>query len=755
MTKATSVFVSPDARTSENRRYMPFQLADLAALIVLIAAATLAVMELWKPGIQNLGDMTMSIYRVFELDRAWQSGVLYPRLGPDLYFGMGAPLFQFYPPLATYIALFLYKLGMGYVAAIKVLLTLNLLTAGLGVFVYVRWLTGRRLGALVAGILFTLSPYLLLVTYERGAVAESTALALLPWLVWAVHRLLDDQRFWSICLAALLVALTMLAHNITAFFVIPATFLYVLVLALNQRKYRALGRVCLAVALGLGFSAFYWLPALGELRYSRAESLMLRGETSVFTWLVKASELIQSELAVAYVGDQRFQFALLLFMYGVFGTVSLPWQDRRLRFNATLLICGWLAILILQLDITEPFWLYFPLVRFLQLPWRLFGLASLCVVLVVGMLLGGERFAKAPLIARLLLAGGIVLGSILSSTSGLRVDTFRFWTDFSETSISLPDLFERGHTGYSLFTDYTPTSMQVFGAQMVEPDTEVEIVAEGNQPAPIITIDKLIANGFELSVQTAESFQLKAPRIYFPGWQVYVDGTAVPTTGTGAFGLVTATIPDGAHTVHIQFDQTPLRRIADIVSWAALAMAVFGLIFYSPLPRKPLWYAGAGAVAILLLLLPHQVRAMTAYQPPAYAANLDNQVQLLASSVEPSQISPEGELVVRLYWYVQQAPSDNSKIFVHLVKSDDSERVAQADEYPVMGHIPTTRWEAGQIVVDEHRIPISGDVAPGAYLVVAGMYHPEPLQNYPVLSAPNTLPGDRLILKQVEITDAR
>ncbi len=144
-----------------------------------------------------------------------------------------------------------------------------------------RWLTAKRLGAVTAAVLFLLSPYVLLTTFERGAAAEGAALAMLPWLVWAMHRLLDDRRFVATCLAALLVAASMLAHNVTALFVLPAVLAYTGILAAARKDYAALGRMGLAFALGLGLSAFYWLPALAELRYTRAETMMLQGVNDV------------------------------------------------------------------------------------------------------------------------------------------------------------------------------------------------------------------------------------------------------------------------------------------------------------------------------------------------------------------------------------------------------------------------------------------------------------------------------------------
>ncbi len=533
-------------------RPIRWQWADLAAVGVILAAVAIAAYQLWQPGIQNPGDMLMSVYRVFELDEALQRGVLFPRMGPNLNFLLGSPMFQFYPPLVSYGALLFHYLGMGYIGATKAMLTLNMLAAGLGIYCYLRWLTGRRLGAVTAGALFVFAPYLLLVIYERGAAAESTALAVLPWLLWMTHRLLYDRRFWAICAAAVFVALAMLAHNITALFVVPSVMLYVAILSALRRDWWALARVGAALALGLGVSAFYWLPALMELRFTKAETFMLGAATDVRTWLTQVSQVVQHSLVVNYTGyvdNDRFRFAQWMAILGAIGAVTIPWQDRRLRPNAILLTLAWVAILLLQTQWAFTFWDTMPLVRFLQFPWRLFGLASLSIVLVLGMLLSGDRAARLPRWAQSLAAGALILVTAVTSTANLRVESLPIWIPFDEEQISITDLFERGRNHFPLFSDYTPMWMEVHGPGIVMPRPVEEIERIEDMPAPAITVNRVVRNGFDLAVRSDRPFTLTAPRAYFPGWQVYVDGARVGTAANGQMGLVAAEIPAGEHQV--------------------------------------------------------------------------------------------------------------------------------------------------------------------------------------------------------------
>jgi hypothetical protein len=88
-----------------------------------------------------------------------------------------------------------------------------------------------------------------------------------------------------------------------------------------------------------------------------------------------------------------------------------------------------------------------------------------------------------------------------------------------------------------------------------------------------------------------------------------------------------------------------------------------------------------------------------------------------------------------------------------VVELDDSGKVAQADSEPILGFNPMTTWEPGMVVVDEHRLVLEPAVKAGRYHLVIGVYHPETVQNLAVSGATTVLPGDRVVLAEVEIRD--
>jgi uncharacterized membrane protein YfhO len=60
--------------------------------------------------------------------------------------------------------------------------------------------------------------------------------------------------------------------------------------------------------------------------------------------------------------------------------------------------------------------------------------------------------------------------------------------------------------------------------------------------------------------------------LYFPGWKAYVDNREVPIKNVNGVIFVT---PAGDKPIHLQFTETPVRKIADIISIITAGLLVF------------------------------------------------------------------------------------------------------------------------------------------------------------------------------------
>ena len=655
--------------------------------------------------------MLMGVYRVFELDQAWQNWILYPRLGANLNFTYGAPLFQYYPPLVSFGALVFHKMGLGLIEASKAMFTLALLLASLGAYVYTRWFFGDRKAALVSGALYLFAPYLLTNVYERGAAAESLALALVPWVFWAVHRLLLEEQGPWLWIAAVMIALLALAHNITALFVLPAILASVLVLAWHTGRFRRLTIVGLAIALGLGLSAFYWLPALAEIGYVQVEASMVDETKNVVAHLVPLRKLVQTSLVFDYWGQMRFRPAFWQIALGLLGIAGVPFQDRKLRLPLAFMAALWILTLVLQLSVSQPFWESLPLIRFIQFPWRLLGLASFCLAVLTGSLFLLRPLRGAPgWILAVVLLGSIVY----LTTAKLSPEQSPIWYRITSAEAGKQDLFDRGGRGFALFSDYLPGTVQVGVTDLPRSRASASTQEDAQTAAPLLQILEETPERIKLLVSTSKPFELRLHRFYFPGWQADAGGTPIPVSPSGELGLVSASLPTGVYPVEFRFEDTPLRRVATLITGLSLLLLFVGIV--RPRKRRGILLVAAFLIVVTVaaLSIRHHTVSEAVHRPIPYPIDFQNEIRLVGYDLEQTTWKADDDLSVRLYWQAQKTPSQDYSVFLHLVPIDDSRSVAQEEGMPLLGYGATTRWEPGELIVDERSLHIGADVPPGS-----------------------------------------
>src|SRR6266536_5277829 len=159
--------------------------------VVVLVAALVALLPAWNP-VWYQDDQLPTLFRTFHTSLAHESGVLYPRLAPELGFGYGRLLHQFYPPLGVELAAWLHALGLGYIDAARATFSLCLLASAFGMYAYARNVLGEPWPAALAAIAYVWAPYVLLDAHKGGVLGESVALAIMPCALLAMHRLAQN-----------------------------------------------------------------------------------------------------------------------------------------------------------------------------------------------------------------------------------------------------------------------------------------------------------------------------------------------------------------------------------------------------------------------------------------------------------------------------------------------------------------------------------------------------------------------------------
>lgn len=114
---------------------------------------------------------------------------------------------------------------------------------------------------------------------------------------------------------------------------------------------------------------------------------------------------------------------------------------------------------------------------------------------------------------------------------------------------------------------------------------------------------------------------------------------------------------------------------------------------------------------------------------------------------EMDGIKEQGEtLSLRLYWQALSKMDRDYTVFVHLTDKE-GQILAQWDSQPCGGAYPTSLWDRGEVVKDEHELPLPADMPAGEYQIAVGMYLLETMQRLPVFDGDGgRLPNDQATL---------
>ncbi|MGD2048092.1 MAG: hypothetical protein PVH03_01285, partial [Chloroflexota bacterium] len=385
---------------------------------LLILLVSLALQPLLLGHTPWPGDGLLHFYRLAQLESAVRQGVLYPRWLPHLGYGYGFPLFNYYSPLSYYISLIPRLAGLSLAGSLRISFILALLLLGLATFLWARSVWKSYLAAVISMLAAVYAPYTLYNTYHRSALAELWGLAFLVFTLWAICKLFSpDRPRWALVMAILSYAGLILSHNITALVGTPLILGYsVLLIWLrwdderktegNKAKSTSPWLLLLALVLvALGLSAFFWVPAFFERDLVQIENLYRSADFAYANNYLDLSELLawprtaDPSQVNPPIPRSLSWLAILLAIAAWLPVAKLNFAQKAHRLGFSLVT---LALVLMILPASRWIWDTFPLLEFIQFPWRFLGPASI----VLGMLAGLGTHQLWTAIKKISLSGG-------------------------------------------------------------------------------------------------------------------------------------------------------------------------------------------------------------------------------------------------------------------------------------------------------------------------------------------------------------
>jgi len=700
------------------------RLGPLALLVALLPALSRWMLAYLPAG----ADTAVHFFRAVELDWLIRNGVFYSRWLPDLVFGYGYPLFNYYGPLANYLIVALHRLGLDFTPATLAAFAGADLLGAFGAYLLARDTLGRLPG-LVTAIAYAYSPYLLASLY-RGALPEALGLGLLPWLLWAFYRLWQTPRASWVALAGGVLALLPPTHNPSAALGVAILAVFMIGLASVGRTGKQAGASLAALGLGLGLSAFFWLPIPFELQY--IDIAKAYGPTVInyhynFMSLAQVFALPKAMDPNLIGGSISFGLGLPQVILAV--AALLVWR-KRTREQKMLLGLAAVAVpvlVFLTLPQAVTVWERLPGLSLIQFPGRLLGPASLMLAL-----LGGSVFVDAPRIKWLVIASA---GMIVFGFGWMYTAVDRFIPN--EPTVMDIQAYEHrtGVVGTTTAAEYLPKWVE-------QRPADESLQSEYAEGAPIKRFDagSLPSEGQVISetagvltqtmeVESPSDFSAKFKLFYFPGWTATVDGINASVTPEAGSGLALVQVPAGKHTVALQFGDTQPRTMGWLVSGVGLVVLVLlglrgwqgarttiGEATRGDLDRGTVVAIAVVGLAAMGIKLGYSDQAGSFFlqkrfdgqtvQGMQYPLNITFGDQLVLMGYDET---PDG---VVLYWRALQLLDTDWSVSV--TADYAGRKVAQSDVQHPAG-MPTSRWSVNDYARDEHLLTPGPGTPPGTY----------------------------------------
>ena len=586
---------------------------NLVLILLVLFFSILISLPLLKSGLYDMHD-DQQVARLYLFDKSLRDGQLPVRWVDELGFGFGYPLFVFYPPFVYMLGEIFHLLGFGFIDSVKLVFFISIFGSGVAMFILVKELWGKLAG-LTAALFYMILPYRALDIFVRGALAESFSFVWLPLILWSFYKLsnlqeqsdyklsnlqersdyklnkLNTQRY--IFSSAVFLALLMITHNLIflPFMLILPIYLLFLFLKTAEKKLFAVN--CLiSIVVALGLSAFFWIPAIFEKKFTLVDQLLLTNLADFRIHFVYLRQLWNwtwgfGGSAEGLADGISFKIGKLHVLVSIGACiVAILHLLKTKRFSNPSAISYQLSAVLFALFIISAFmatsyskviWELLPTFAYLQFPWRFLIFTGLFSSVLAGALIYLLRVTIFRLLAFIILIILLLLPNLkLFKPHNYRLDL----TDEKTTSYDViawdvsKTSFEYIPNGILLLRDELGHPMVNLNRLEI-PKAKIEVSPETAR----IYNQKYSSSKIKFDMDASDRIDVKANIFSFPGWNLKVDGKPMSFSDNNPFKLITFEVNQGMHDITLEFAETFVRKLANFISFFTMLAIILSLVY--------------------------------------------------------------------------------------------------------------------------------------------------------------------------------
>jgi len=548
-------------------------------ICILIILSLLPIVSLFTPGLLVTHDGKDHFVRIASFYASLQEGNIVPRWAGNLNWGFGHPILMFLYPLSSYVASIFRFIGFSFVDATKIVFMLAYIASVLSMYLWMQAVWGKRAG-FIGALLYGFAPYRFVDLYVRGAIGEHMAFAFPPLICFFLYKLAKQQTGIKYNVLSIIYGLGLsisfafliLSHNAISLMFLPVIGMYIIYLFIYETKKSfcfLLSAFCFLL-LGFGLSSFFWVPALVEGKYT-LRNIVTTGEAMdrfvPWTWFFYSPW--------NYGGTVTLTKSLGIFQWvGIAASFVLIWKtkDKKLRFLLFVFCFLLFASLFIMTSASSFIWKQIMILQNFQFPWRFLSLTTFIAAVLGGIsvsqslnMFGQKAKSKKQKSSNYKLPTNYELRTtnlvFIVFCLLLIVSTSHMW---HPKGFSLEE--ELSYTGIYAGTTDTGESSPIWSVRFMleSPKAVIEVISG------IATVEQIrrtsTLHEYRIVADTRAEFLENT--VYFPGWEVLVDGkeTNIEFQSEIHRGIMTFWVEKGEHQVAVVFRDTKLRKISSVIT---------------------------------------------------------------------------------------------------------------------------------------------------------------------------------------------
>lgn len=542
-------------------------------LLLLIVCGLLIGRTLFSAKLAVTHDLEIHAARTANYYLALKQGQIPPRWAPNLNYGFGYPVFNFFYHTSYFVAAIFFSLTNSIELSLNLFIFFFLLVAGIGVYLLSFFKTKKHFPSLIIALTYITTPYFLLDIFVRGAVGEIAFLATTVWVILFIHLRKHSRSWWYLLLFPIILVAWFLSQHVLVMITFPILAVWLIVDELSQKKSQRLNTSVWVYFFSIGFVSLLmvvwsWIPILAE------KQLIVVGQNNYMEknydqQFPEFSRLLWSNWEYSGLVDSsedgRFTQMISPFGWFVFCLSLLFFFDQSLqkKQSKNYRLLYWTIAFLLAIFLMNKsslfIWEFLAPMQNLQFPWRFLFLSMLAATML---LIEIWPFLNKKI--QIFFSVVVMIWTFyLSFFWAKPVATFHKpieqWLEYHLSGDSFGELrplwFELGEN----LKDFDKLYFQNFTGNL----TKVE-------PINLVWTGTKISYDFESLADGA----VIQKTMYYPGWQAKVNGKLVEIDYQQASfsGRIIYPVNKGSNRVEVFFsDQDTYRFFLNLISLTAVA----------------------------------------------------------------------------------------------------------------------------------------------------------------------------------------